>query len=134
MVHNAVQRAANANLFVKHRRQTHVQSLTEFLIHGVKYAFAPRLGSITRGIPTGFASPLLKDRIEQGESELFVWPHPTGNIRGIELEPLYKSVPEISLEDDRMYAALGALDAIRKGKAREQKIAAAALEELLRQT
>ena len=131
MVHNAVRRASNANLFVEHRRQVHVKSLKEFLIHGVKYAFAPRLGSVTRGIPTGFASPLLKDKIDQGASDLFVWPYPTGNARGIELEPLYKSVPKIALQDERLYAALGAVDAIRKGKAREQNLAAAALTELL---
>ena len=132
MVHSAVKRTLNAKLFVEHRRRPHKKALEEFLIYGVKYAFAPQLGSVTRGVPTGFASPMLKDRIKSDGSDLYVWPHSEGEVRGIELEPLYKSVPLVALQDERLYSALGALDAIRVGKAREQKIAEKVLLELIK--
>lgn len=131
MVHSAVQRALNANLYLAHQRTPHSAALVEFLIHGVKYAFAPKRGSVTRGVPTGFASPVLKNKIKSGDSDVYVWPHPQGETKGVELEPLYKSVPEIALVDAKLYAVLGALDAIRIGRARERKIAATAIEKML---
>ncbi len=131
MAHSAVQRATRARLYDPNQRQPRRKALEEFLIHGVKYAFPPDLGSATRGVPTAWASPSLQGQLVQDEGEVYVWPHPKGEHRGIELSPLYKSVPEIALKDHALYAALGLLDAIRIGRAREQRLAEGLLRDML---
>ena len=108
------------------------KSLKEFLIHGVKYAFPPTIGSMTRGIPTAFASPAFRDRLSYRAEEIYVWPHPLGESRGLSFSPLYKAVPEISMKDKKLYEVLGLVDALRLGTARESKIAAELLGSLLR--
>ena len=61
-VHRSVQRATEAGLAVsKGRRDWEVipAALTEFAVHGVRYAFPAKMGANRRGIPTSFgASPL----------------------------------------------------------------------------
>jgi hypothetical protein len=47
----------------------------------------------------------------------------TGNVRGQAIEPLFKTVPEISRNDEKLYELLALLDALRIGRVREQKIA-----------
>jgi len=127
MVHSAVKRATQARLFDPNSRRPRSKALEEFLIHGVKYAFPPDIGSLTRGIPTAFASPALEGKLAYNSEEIYVWPYAEGNRRGISFSPLYKSVPKIATKDQRLYTALGLLDAIRLGTARESKLA----EELL---
>lgn len=132
MAHSAVKRATQARLYDPNQRMPRRKALEEFLIHGVKYAFPPDLGSATRGVPTAWASPSLQGQLVQDEGEVYVWPHPKGEHRGIELSPLYKSVPEIALKDHNLYVALCLLDAIRIGRAREYKLAVEMLMEMLR--
>jgi len=133
MAHSAVKRSAQARLYDVSRKRPRRKALEEFLIHGVKYAYPPDIGTVTRGIPTAFASPLLRNEFAQGSSEVdvYVWPHPEGEQRGIELSPLYSSVPEIARRDQALYAALGLLDAIRIGRARERQLAEKLLLEML---
>ena len=70
-----------------------VAALLEFLEHGVKYAFPPKRGALTRGMPTGYAAPPLDKLIVAGNEPPPVWPYAEGAIRGEELEPLYPSAP-----------------------------------------
>ena len=58
-----------------------------------------------------------------------VWPHSKGTVRGLSLAPLYPSVPEAALKDERLYAMLSLFDALRSGQARERKAAQKLLEE-----
>jgi hypothetical protein len=57
-----------------------------------------------------------------------VWPHPKGMARGLSLAPLYPSVPDAALKDERLYAVLTLFDAIRSGQAREREAAQKLLE------
>ncbi|MBN2802759.1 MAG: hypothetical protein JXR91_06670 [Deltaproteobacteria bacterium] len=123
MVHSAIKRCTNAGLFVLQKRRPNNRALEEYLIHGVKYSFSPTLGTITRGIPTAFASPLLKEELSHNDSQPYVWMHPEGSQLGISVEPMYKSLPAATLKDPLLYKALSALDGIRIGEAREKKIA-----------
>jgi hypothetical protein len=132
MVHGGVKRATQARLFDPNSRRPRSKALEEFLIHGVKYAFPPDIGSLTRGIPTAFASPALEGKLAYNSEEIYVWPYAGGNRRGISFSPLYKSVPEIATKDEKLYAALGLVDAIRLGRARESKLAEKLLIEMLR--
>lgn len=109
-------------------------ALEEFLVHGVKYAFPPDIGTVTRGVPTAFAAPALKGELlhDSGAEAVYVWPYPEGEHRGVSLSPLYKSVPEVALRNSRLYDALSLLDAIRIGRVREQQRAVELLKGMLR--
>ena len=129
--HAGIKRAKNARLVdtrgVKSRKPSGViprkTAFEEFLVHGVKYAFPPDRGEITRGMPTGYAASFFADRISLSEELAPVWPEPTGTVRGYSFSPLYVSVPKAASRDQRLYELLALLDAIRDGRARERDMA-----------
>ena len=106
---------------------------SEFLIHGVKYAFPPNIGVITRGISTNIAAPVFEGKLILGNEPLPVWPYAEGTARGIGFEPLYSSVPKSIVEhpDQRFYDLIALVDIIRHGRAREVNIATKMLKEAL---
>ncbi len=122
-VHAGIKRAMAARLMSSDNVRPLKKSLEEFLIHGVKYAFPPDHGGLTRGVPTGYAAPPLKDIITQPNEPPPVWPDPEGNTRGYEFSPLYKTVPKAAARDQKLYELLAIVDAIRDGRAREREIA-----------
>jgi hypothetical protein len=122
-VHAGIKRAMTARLVSSDSVRPLKKSLEEFLIHGVKYAFPPDHGGLTRGVPTGYAAPPLKDIITQPNEPPPVWPDPEGNTRGYEFSPLYKTVPKAAATDAKLYELLAIVDAIRDGRAREREIA-----------
>jgi len=101
-----------------------LQALEEFVLHGVRYAYAPKLGGMTRGMPTGYAAPPLNKVIVQPNEPPPVWPYAQGAVRGYSLAPLYPTVPEAAARDPALYELLALVDAIRDGRARERSIAA----------
>ena len=107
------------------------EALLEFLVHGVKYAFPPEHGALTRGVPTGYAAPPLNKLIVGSSDPPPVWPYAEGNVRGLAFAPLYPSVQAASLKDARLYELLALVDAIRDGRARERTLAAKELESRL---
>lgn len=122
-VHAGIKRCAAARLFDQQRNAPIRSALLEFLVHGVKYAFLPDRGALTRGIPTGYAAPPLNSLIAQSSEPPPVWPTPEGNTRGYEFSPLYKSVPKAVVKDHVLYELLALVDAIRDGRARERDLA-----------
>jgi hypothetical protein len=124
--HAGVRRAVAARLMTDAKSATgrpiH-EALKEFLLHGVKYAFPPERGELTRGIPTGYAAPPLNREIARGNDPPPVWPHAQGRVRGYALKPLYKSVPLAAERDPALYEWLALVDAIRDGRARERALA-----------
>lgn len=133
-VHAAIKRALAARLAIQGEKGIFVnaQNLKEFLVHGVKYAFVPESGAMSRGIPTGYAAPPFNKKIVQGNEPPPVWPDPKGEVRGVSFSPLYKSVPMAVSKDKSLYELLVIVDVIRSGKAREQKMAMSALEKKLK--
>ncbi|MDB5852277.1 MAG: hypothetical protein JWR22_318 [Herminiimonas sp.] len=107
-------------------------SLEEFIVHGVQYAFPPLLGSLTRGMVTGFAGPVLAVHFMSGDGLPPVWPDPEGETRGISLQPLYPSVPRACRIDQKLYDVLTLVDALRAGSAREREISSKLLLEHLK--
>ena len=101
-VHAGVKRSVAARLMDMHRRIPFKSNLLEFLIHGVKYAYPPDRGGITRGIPTSYAAQPLKELIMQPDEPPPVWPDPKGQVRGYEFSPLYSSVPHACKVDPRL--------------------------------
>jgi len=97
--------------------------LSRVRVYGGLASFPPDHGGLTRGVPTGYAAPPLKDIIAQPNEPPPVWPDPEGDTRGYEFSPLYKTVPKAALKDNRLYELLAIVDAIRDGRAREREIA-----------
>jgi hypothetical protein len=123
-VHAGIKRAIASRLFDETRRMPVRKNLEEFLVHGVKYAYPPQHGALTRGIPTSYAAYPLNEKLAIGKKDVPpVWPHPEGDVRGYEFSPLYKSAPSAALKDKDLYALLAILDAIRDGRARERDLA-----------
>jgi hypothetical protein len=132
-VHNAFKRTCRSNLWIPAANQKVARAgLLEFLVHGVKYVFPAQLGGPTRGVPTAWAAPPLSEHIMGGgDLELPVWPHPDGKARGSTVEPLYKTIPDVALNDSRVYEVFALVDALRFGRARERKLAEKLLRERL---
>jgi hypothetical protein len=133
--HAAVKRATHARLLIRSAGDAPIvavrESLLEFLVHGVKYAFPPERGARTRGIPTAHSAPVLAEHIAALEDAKLVWPYSRGSARGESLAPLYKTVPDVALHNPRLYDALSLVDAIRAGNARERELAARLLQKQL---
>jgi hypothetical protein len=130
-VHSGIKRAAAARLYDSQQNVPIMQALQEFLLHGVKYAFPPDRGHLTRGIPTSYAAPPLNSLIVQSNEPPPVWPDPEGKVRGYDFSPLYRSVPMAAAQDNILYELLALVDAIRDGRARERELAVKLLNERL---
>src|SRR5229473_1719021 len=121
-VHASVQRARRARLLQgpEPGGSLNKAALQEFLIHGLKYAFPPQRGELTRGVPTAFGAEPLNSLISPGNDPPPVWPFPEGKTRGYSFAPLYKTVPQAALRDSFLYEMLALIDSIRDGRTRER--------------
>ena len=97
------------------------QALMDFLQYGLAVVFPAKPGAVVRGVPTSHSVPPLNKEISNGED--YVWPFAKGKVRGHGITPLYVSVPEAALEDDKLHSLLALADALRVGRAREKNIA-----------
>jgi len=122
-VHAGIKRATTARLYDSHRKTPNKKALEEFIVHGVKYAYPPELGGLTRGIPTSYAAPPLNRIISQPSEDPPVWPFAEGDVMGFAFSPLFRSVPKAVSIDSKLYELLALVDAIRGGRARERDIA-----------
>ncbi len=122
-VHSAIGRASESGLLNPTTRRPNRQALLEFLVHGLRYVFPAKRGGVTRGLPTGCAAPPLSAQFVGGEDLPPVWPDPLGEVRGEELRPLYRSVPNAARKDPALYELLALVDAVRGGRARERGLA-----------
>src|SRR5271169_4683591 len=68
-VHASVKRAQIARLLHGPELGTrpNFAALQEFLVHGLKYAFPAQHGQVTRGVPTSYAAPPLKNEFVLGD-------------------------------------------------------------------
>ena len=120
-VAEALNRSKQARLVDASKRKVFRASFMEFLTYGVKYVFPAQPGAVVRGIPTAHSARPLSEIILS--EEMYVWPSSLGNIRGQAVMPLYPSVVKAIRQDPQLYEMLALLDAVRVGRAREQKIA-----------
>lgn len=124
--HAAVERAVQAQLAHKDehgRPRVLLEPLRLFVQHGVRHCFPVARGEMTRGVPTSYAAPPLKDRIVQPPEPPPVWPDPQGTVRGMTFVPLYPTVPAAALKSPALYELLVLVDAIRGGSPREKALA-----------
>jgi hypothetical protein len=121
----SLKRSVEAKLAAKMQGIVRVnrRNLTEFVLHGLKYAFPVKPGAPHRGIPTAFAAPNLAGQLISAGEDIHVWPYPEGDRRGPAIKPLFRSAPEAALKDERLYGYLALADAIRIGGPRESGLA-----------
>jgi hypothetical protein len=101
----------------------HRRNLVNFIVNGLKFVFPANPGAMQRGIPTAFAAPMLENLLMSGGNYNYVWPYANGREIGQSIDPLFKSVPEAALKDERLYEYLAIVDAIRLGNQRETELA-----------
>ena len=110
-IHAAVRRSAEAGLIEPVTRAPLRKPLEEYLLHGVRYAFPAKRGSLARGIPTAYAAPPLSAQISLDELPP-VWPDPEGQTKGYAIEPLYRSVPKAVKSNPKLYELLALVEVV----------------------
>lgn len=129
--HAAFKRLVSVNLVDSRKRVTIRKNLLEFLVHGLKYVFpAQQMGQGT-GILTAHAAPVWHQHLVSTHEVNFVWASENGHHSGIIVEPLYKTVPMVATQDEKVHAVFALIDSIRLGKARERDEAASLLEKFI---
>lgn len=121
-VSESLERSRMARLVSDNKRELYRSSFMEFLQNGLKYVFPVSPGSMVRGMATAHTAPPLNGII-MAQNDVFVWPTSKGDTRGQSIVPLYKTVPEASMKDAKLYELLALTDAIRVGRVREVNIA-----------
>ncbi len=121
----SLNRSRFANLLDETGRKVRRLALMDFLEKGVAYVFPQRPGSLVRGIATSHSASPLKEQTQSDES--YVWASAKGKLKGQAIMPLYKSVPEMALNDPKLHEMLALVDAIRVDSVREKKLAVAEL-------
>jgi len=124
VVQRSLVRLGEAGLFDAPRRRVNATQAEEFLVHAVKYVFPAVLGGETRGIPTAWAAAPLAGELAPPTDLPPVWPDAQGRDRGVALEPLHHSAPEIARRDPALGQRLALVDALRLGDARVRGLAA----------
>lgn len=120
-VSEAVARLKYAGLLDPKGKTVMKMALMEFLQYGLRYVFPQKPGAVVRGVPTSHSALPLKEQIQS--TEHYVWPYGKGTVRGQSISPLYPSVPEAALKDDKLHELLALVDALRVGRAREKELA-----------
>jgi hypothetical protein len=129
-VSESLNRSMIAKLVSSDKKKVMKKSLLEFLQYGLKYVYPQRPGPIGRGIYTAYSAMPISSEIQSNLP--IVWSHPNGQVRGQIIEPLHPSVPNACLKDSKLYELLALSDTLRVGKAREQKLAIAMLNERIK--
>jgi hypothetical protein len=107
------------------------EALREFILHGVRYAFAARPGARVRGTATAWSTAPLSGELNPTSGQNVVWPDAEGDMRGESIAPLHDSALVVSKRSPVMYQALALIDAIRVGQVRERKLASELFSKLL---
>jgi hypothetical protein len=128
-VSEAVNRCKYAGLLAPDGKTIMRLSFLEFLQYGLRYVFPTKPGAVVRGVPTSHSAKPLSKHIQSNED--YVWPYGKGTVRGHGITPLYPSVPEAALKDEKLYELLALTDTLRVGRAREREIA---LQEIKKRT
>lgn len=117
-VHAAIRRLAASGLLRPGVRATNPRALTEFLVHGIRYAFPAVKGPLALGVPTAYSAPPLSTEVDA--IDVVVWPaarHPAA-VQGFSIAPLYKAAPKLIERSPATYRLLAVTDALRLAEPR----------------
>ena len=127
--HESVRRLQAAGLLRPESRTINRLCLLEFLEHGLRYVFPAAVSAPERGVPTAHTAKPLAAALDAEDA--VVWPSEHGHVLGHGITPLYDRAPELPGHCPSLYELLTLTDALRVGRARERKLALAALRERL---
>jgi hypothetical protein len=127
-ISNGLERLVRSQLLSPDRKAVLKRNALEFLLYGLKYVFPAELGPVVRGIATAHSAAPLSKGIVSAKEDQYVWPFADGEVRGQSVSPLYSSAPFAASKDRKLHELLSLVDALRIGRAREQKIAKRELE------
>ncbi|MBN1959429.1 MAG: hypothetical protein JW841_00660 [Deltaproteobacteria bacterium] len=131
--HGAINRLKESFIYDSFTKMIRKTALEEFLIHGIQYAFPASLGKPARGVLTGYSSPFMRDDFNVGKNDdVYIWPYSNGKDRGISIQPLYRSAPEVCLKNESLYHWLSTIDMLRLNRARQREIAIIHLQNLFK--
>jgi len=125
-ISESLHRSMQAQLIDEGKREVFRKNIVEFLVHGLKYVFPETPGRLGRGIATAHSAPPLNLMISSNEN--YVWADSEGEMRGLIVNPLYKTMPQAAKKDYKLYELLALTDTLRIGRVREQQIAIDELE------
>jgi len=125
-VTQSLNRSKYARLIDNERKKVNRLAFSEFILHGISYAFPQQPGALVRGVLTAHSAEPLNNLINSNEK--YVWPYAKGTDRGQAIEPMYNTAVEASLKDRELYELLTLVDALRVGKVREKELAKKELE------
>ncbi|RXK83937.1 hypothetical protein ESB13_12270 [Filimonas effusa] len=128
-ISESLQRSHLAGLVDDTKKKVYRQSLMEFIRYGLHYVFPQLPGTMVTGIATAHSHPFYNQLFKTEMN--YVWPYEDGDIRGLSIQPLYKSVVSAVREDEVLYKALASIDIIRVGRVRELKVAIDELQKLI---
>jgi hypothetical protein len=131
--HSCVARLTNARLIatIDGLQKIVVPAFGPLIQYGAPHFFPAVRGGVTVGIPTAYAASPLNEQMLVTDDLPPVWPHPSGEVRGTSLLPLYSNLPLAAKEDAKLYELLALFDALRIGQAREREIVKGLLERRL---
>lgn len=128
-ISDSLNRSAFAGLLDESKRKVHRLALMEFLEHGLHYVFPAMPGAMANGLFTAHSHPVMQ---ESFSTDLhYVWPDPSGNVRGLSIQPLYPQQVRAARQDELLYLALALIDVIRVGRAREIRVAIEKLKKII---
>lgn len=120
-ISEGLERCRFARLIDERKKHVHRQSVFEFVIYGVRFAFPVQPGPVTSGIPTAHSAKPLAEHFKS--TEQYVWEDWEGTARGESIKPLYKTMSKAALLDGLFYELLALVDSIRIGRTREKQMA-----------
>lgn len=128
-ISESLRRSHLGGLVDESKRKVYRQSLMEFIRYGLHYVFPALPGSMVTGIPTAHSHPFYQKHFS---AELqYAWPYENGRIRGLEIAPLYRTVPAAVMDDRDLYLMLASIDILRVGRTRELKLAIDQLQNMI---
>lgn len=128
-VSESLNRSQIAGLVDAAKKKVRLQSLMQFLQHGLHFVFPQQPGTMVNGIATAHAHPFMQQYFA---SEIpFVWADVQGKERGLSIEPLYPNQIQAIKTDPTLYKLLALIDVIRIGKTREIEVAIAELKKII---
>ena len=120
-VSESLNRSYLAGLIDESKRKVRRQALMEFIEFGLHYVFPQLPGRLATGVPTAHSHPFYSKKIVSDMP--YVWPDPDGSIKGLTIQPLYKTVTKAIAQDEDLYRLLAGIDIVRTGSTRELKLA-----------
>lgn len=116
----SLNRSKIAGLLQDDKRSICKDELLEFLVYGLSYVFPIIPGSPTLGMPTAYSAPVLNRDFVVDDP--YVWPKKRASKRGVAIRPLYRTVPQASENDERLYELLSLADALRINNGNDQVV------------